>query len=107
MNAGLIALLALLCLLGIPTQAHAYIGPGAGFAGISSFLVVFTTFLIAMASVLLWPFLWLSRLARPTATLRPLVKRLIIVGPDRQDPKLNDRFRRQGILPNFSKPPEG
>jgi predicted AlkP superfamily phosphohydrolase/phosphomutase len=107
MNAGLIALLALLCLLGIPTQAHAYIGPGAGFAVLSSFLVVFTTFLIAIASVLVWPFRWLWRLARRTATLRPLVKRLIIVGLDGQDPKLTDRFMREGILPNFSKLAEG
>ena len=40
--------------------AEAYIGPGAGFALLSSFLVLFTTILIVLASLLIWPFrvLW-------------------------------------------------
>ncbi len=42
-------------LLALPASADAYIGPGAGFAVLSSFMVVFTTILVAIASVLVWP----------------------------------------------------
>ena len=40
--------------------AQAYIGPGAGFALLSSFLVLFTTIVLALFSLLVWPFrlLW-------------------------------------------------
>src|SRR6266851_1463629 len=47
--------LTVIALLAVPTTAHAYIGPGAGFAVLSSFLVLFTTIVIAVASVLVWP----------------------------------------------------
>src|SRR6476620_7803562 len=39
-----------LVLLVLPARADAYIGPGAGFAVLGSFLVIFTTILIAIAS---------------------------------------------------------
>src|ERR1043166_2899026 len=103
MNVGLVAFLAVALLVALPAQAHAYIGPGAGFAVLSSFLVIFTTFLIAVASVLIWPFRALWRLVRYTASARPLIRRLIIVGLDGQDPKLTDRFMAAGDLPNFSR----
>jgi hypothetical protein len=54
--------LAAMALLLAPARADAYIGPGAGFAVLSSFLVVFTTILIAIASILIWPFRALWRL---------------------------------------------
>lgn len=103
MNVGFVVFLAVVWLLALPREAHAYIGPGAGFAVLSSFLVVFTTFLVAVASVLIWPFRALWRLLRQTAAARPLIKRLIIVGLDGQDPKLTDRFMAEGDLPNFSR----
>ena len=39
-----------------PSPAEAYIGPGAGFALLSSFFVLFTTIVVAIASLLVWPF---------------------------------------------------
>ena len=45
----------------IAAPADAYIGPGAGFALLSSFLVVFTTILIVLLSLLIWPFKMLWR----------------------------------------------
>ena len=59
-HAAPLAALALVLVLGLPSPADAYIGPGAGFALLSSFLVLFTTILIAIASLLIWPFrvLW-------------------------------------------------
>ena len=51
-------------LLCAAAPADAYIGPGAGFALLSSFLVLFTTIVIAILSILFWPFRLLWRLAR-------------------------------------------
>lgn len=95
--------LAAIVLLAVPARADAYIGPGAGFAVLSSFLVVFTTILIAIASILIWPFRTLWRLASGQKRPRASITRLIVVGLDGQDPKLTDRFMREGILPNFSR----
>src|SRR5687768_9041119 len=95
--------LAALVLLVLPHRADAYIGPGAGFAVLGSFLVIFTTILIAMASILIWPFRALWRAARGQTAPRSSIKRLIFVGLDGQDPKLTDQFMKEGILPNFSR----
>jgi predicted AlkP superfamily phosphohydrolase/phosphomutase len=83
--------------------ADAYIGPGAGFALLSSFLVLFTTIAVAVSSLLLWPLRALVRLLRGVAAPRARIGRLIVVGLDGQDPKLTDRFMREGLLPNFQR----
>jgi len=95
--------LAALVLLVLPSQADAYIGPGAGFAVLGSFLVIFTTILIAIASILIWPFRALWRFASGQRPPRAAIKRLIFVGLDGQDPTLTDRFMKEGLLPNFAK----
>lgn len=81
----------------------AYIGPGAGVALLSSFLVLLTTIVVVIFSLLLMPFRLLWRAIRRKKRLKPWVKRLIIVGLDGQDPQLTDRFMKEGKLPNFSK----
>jgi len=81
----------------------AYIGPGAGVALLSSFLVLLTTMVVVVFSLLLMPFRLLWRAIRRQKRLKPWVKRLIIVGLDGQDPQLTDRFMKEGKLPNFSK----
>src|SRR2546428_10301783 len=81
----------------------AYIGPGAGVALLSSFLVLLTTMVVVVFSLLLLPFRLLWRAIRRKKRLKPWVKRLIIVGLDGQDPELTDRFMKEGKLPNFSK----
>ena len=95
LSLGLFAALAL--------PAEAYIGPGAGFALLSSFLVVFTTMIAAVLVVLAWPFRMLWRLIRHGKRPKPWIRRLIVVGLDGQDPKLTDRFIAEGKLPNFKK----
>ncbi len=92
-----------LVLLVLPGRADAYIGPGAGFAVLGSFLVIFTTILIAIASILIWPFRALWRFATGQRPPRAAIKRLIFVGLDGQDPGLTDRFMKEGHLPNFAK----
>ena len=90
-------------LLFLPASAQAYIGPGAGFALVSSFLVVFTTIVIALLSLLIWPFRMTWRFLRRKTRAKPWVKRVIIVGFDGQDPKLTDKFMKKGLLPNMKK----
>ncbi len=92
-----------LALAALPTPALAYIGPGAGFALLSSFAVLLTTLVLAMMALLLWPFRMLYRAITKRRPARPLVKRLIVVGFDGQDPKLTDRYMKEGKLPNFKK----
>jgi len=88
-------------LLAAAAPAQAYIGPGAGFALLSSFLVVFVTILLAIASILTWPFRTLWRLLRRRPRSRPWIKRLVIVGFDGQDPVLTDRLMADGKLPHL------
>jgi predicted AlkP superfamily phosphohydrolase/phosphomutase len=95
--------LSLLLLLASAHPAGAYVGPGAGFALLSSFLVLFTTTLAAVASLLFWPFRMLWRRLRHGPPPRARIRRLVIVGLDGQDPGLTDRFMAQGLLPNFKK----
>jgi predicted AlkP superfamily phosphohydrolase/phosphomutase len=96
-------LLVLFALAFVATPAAAYVGPGAGFALISSFLVLFVTLLVALFSVLLWPFRMLWRLATRKKTEKPWVRRLVVVGFDGQDPRITDRMLEEGKLPNFAR----
>ena len=89
--------------LALAAQADAYIGPGAGFALLSSFLVAFVTFIAALLSLLLWPFRALLRLLRRRRIGKPWTRRLVIVGFDGQEPKLTERFMAEGKLPNFAR----
>jgi predicted AlkP superfamily phosphohydrolase/phosphomutase len=86
-----------------PSVADAYIGPGAGFAVLGSFAVIFVTMLLAGASLLVWPFRMLWRAIRRRTKSKPLVKRLIVVGFDGQEPTITERMMAEGKLPNFKK----
>jgi predicted AlkP superfamily phosphohydrolase/phosphomutase len=90
-------------LLALPVPAHAYIGPGAGFALLSSFMVLFTTIILAIVSLLVWPFRTLYRVVSRRKPPKPWVKRLIVVGFDGQDAGLTERLMAAGKLPNFEK----
>ena len=60
--------------------AYGYIGPGAGFAVLGSFAVIFVTMVLAGVSILAWPFRTLWRMIRHRRKSKPLVKRVIFVG---------------------------
>jgi predicted AlkP superfamily phosphohydrolase/phosphomutase len=96
-------LLVLIVGLAAAPSADAYIGPGAGFAVLSSFLVMLTTLVVAIASILIWPFRFALRIMRGQRPPPAAIRRLVIVGFDGQDPALTDRFMRDGELPNFSR----
>ena len=61
----------------------AYIGPGAGFAFLGSFLTLVLSVLAGIASLLIWPLRWLRSLA---ARRRGSAKKLIFLGYDGLDP---------------------
>ncbi|MDH4258095.1 MAG: alkaline phosphatase family protein, partial [Candidatus Aminicenantes bacterium] len=82
----------------------AYVGPGAGFAFLSSFLVLFLTFLLAVFSFLTWPFRFLFRVIKgQKAYKKSLVNRIIIIGLDGMEPSLVEKFMSEGKLPHLSK----
>jgi len=93
----------LLLLAGAPTTADAYIGPGAGFAVLGSFAVIFVTMILAGVSILAWPFRTVWRMIRHRRKSKPLVKRTIFVGFDGQDARITEKMMAEGKLPNFSK----
>lgn len=91
-------------LLALPAPAEAYVGPGAGFALLSSFFVIFTTMVLALIAVISWPVRALLRVAHRRRPAHPaLARRVIILGFDGQDPQITDALLRDGKLPNFAK----
>ena len=91
-------------LLCAPSTVHAYVGPGAGFAFVSSFFIlIFTTFL-AFLTLLTWPLRWVAQRIRGRAALAASrVRRVVVLGLDGQDPELTEQFMKEGVLPNFSR----
>jgi len=85
-------------------EAHAYIGPGAGFAFVGSLMVLITTFAIAFAIILTWPIRLLYRyftVGNPYKNAK--VRRVVILGLDGMDPGIATKFMREGRMPNFQK----
>jgi predicted AlkP superfamily phosphohydrolase/phosphomutase len=90
-------------LLGAPPPAAAYIGPGAGFALLSSFLVLFTTIITVIVSLLIWPVRLAWRAIVGPHRPKPSIRRLIVIGLDGQEPKITERLMKAGALPAFAK----
>jgi len=76
----------------------AYIGPGAGFAFLGSFLTLLLALAAGFASLLIWPFRMFFRrgLAKKTT-------KLVFLGFDGLDPRVTERLMAEGKLPNFSR----
>ena len=98
-----VAILTFLVFCGIGGSAYAYIGPGAGFAFISSFFILFLTGFLAFLTIITWPvraaFIYLKR---RKVRGRSKVRRVVVLGLDGMDPLLARRFMDEGRLPNFS-----
>lgn len=91
-------------LLLVSDPAHAYIGPGAGFAFLTSFFVLFLTFALAFLSILAWPIRFLFKGAkRRKAYAKSQADRVVIMGLDGLDPNLVDRLISEKKLPNFGR----
>ncbi|MGZ5487478.1 MAG: alkaline phosphatase family protein, partial [Candidatus Aminicenantales bacterium] len=91
-------------LLAAASPLTAYIGPGAGFAFLSSFLVLFLTFLLALFSFVSWPFRFVWRAIRgQRAYKKGPIERLVVLGLDGMEPTLAEKFMAEGKLPNLSR----
>jgi len=96
-------LIAAFCILSAPRQAQAYIGPGAGFAVVGSFLVMFTALLSAVLALFTWPIRYIIRAIRGRhAFARSRIKKFVILGLDGMDPKLAEKLLAEGKLPNLA-----
>jgi predicted AlkP superfamily phosphohydrolase/phosphomutase len=91
--------------LGALVSTHlAYIGPGAGFAFLGSFLTLLFGLLMSAVSFLLWPFRTAWRVIRRRRGFqRARVKKIIFLGLDGLDPQLTEQFMAEGKLPNLAR----
>jgi hypothetical protein len=86
-----------------PQIAHAYAGPGAGFAVLSSFWTLFVAFFYSFYALVTWPIRQLFRwFRRRKAYQKAQVKRVVIVGFDGMDTELANRFMDEGRMPHFA-----
>lgn len=82
----------------------AYIGPGAGFTFLGSFLTLIGSFFLTAGSFLLWPIRTARALIRRRQGFRKAtIQRLIFLGLDGLDPRLTERFMAEGKLPNLQR----
>ncbi|MGA3078383.1 MAG: alkaline phosphatase family protein [Bryobacteraceae bacterium] len=82
----------------------AYIGPGAGFAFLGSFLTLAAGLFMSALSLLLWPFRMAWRAVRNRNSFRNAhVKKIIFLGLDGLDPRLTERMMAEGKLPNLAR----
>ncbi len=85
------------------TDAQAYVGPGAGFAFLTSFAVLFLTIFVAIGTILIWPIRFLFLRAKRRGMKEAMVDRVVVIGFDGMDPALTRRFMDAGKLPNLAK----
>src|SRR3989304_2705467 len=86
-----------------PAPADAYVGPGAGFAFLGSFLTLLLGFLSAFFSLLTWPARQLYRaLRRRKIYGRARVQRVVIFGFQVRAPDLASRSRVRGRFPHLA-----
>lgn len=82
----------------------AYIGPGAGFAFLGSFLTMLAGLALGALSVLAWPFRLLWRAVfRRGRRVEGKVRKVIFLGLDGFDPRLTERLMEEGKLPHLAK----
>src|SRR5664280_2779350 len=91
--------------MSLPFIPHlAYIGPGAGFAFLGSFLTLLGGLFLGLISVLLWPFRIAWRAVRGQQGYKHAkIQKLIFLGLDGLDPSLAERYMAEGKLPNLSR----
>ncbi len=87
----------------LPSVAHAYIGPGAGFAFLTSFLVLFATFFLAFIFFLTWPIRFaIKKIKHRGKGIKSDVDRVIVVGFDGLDPDILEDLMSKQKLPNIA-----
>ena len=108
LNAALQCAVAIAGLAAFYSHPHsaqvAYIGPGAGFAFLGSFLTLAAGLFMSVLSLLLWPFRMAWRAVRNRKGYRNArVKKIVFLGLDGLDPRLAERMMAEGKLPNLAR----
>jgi predicted AlkP superfamily phosphohydrolase/phosphomutase len=102
-----LAALTFVLTLGWCDAAAGYVGPGAGFALLSSFLMLGVALALALVSLLVWPFRLLARAlrapARRAAGRSRRAGRVVILGFDGLDPGRTETLMDHGELPHFAR----
>ena len=87
-----------------PETAWAYVGPGAGFALVGSFMTILLGMLGGLFYMSTFPVRFAIRsLRRRRALRRATVKRIVVLGLDGLDPNLVEQWMAEGHLPEFEK----
>jgi predicted AlkP superfamily phosphohydrolase/phosphomutase len=87
-----------------PGIEMAYIGPGAGFAFLGSFMTLLIALLLGALSLVAWPFRVILRvLMRRQGYKRAKVGKVIFLGLDGLDPGLLERYMSEGLMPNMER----
>lgn len=82
----------------------AYIGPGAGFAFLGSFLTLAAGLFLGVMSLLLWPFRMVWRTIKGRHGFKHAkIRKLIFLGLDGLDPRVTERLMAEGKLPNLAR----
>jgi predicted AlkP superfamily phosphohydrolase/phosphomutase len=93
----------LLPLLVLTEAADSYVGPGAGFGILTSFVVFLNALLLSLLSLLIWPVRILVRLLRRIRLpLKPRARRVVILGLDGFSPRLASELIDRGNLENLA-----
>ncbi len=97
-------LIFIFALLLFPSLADAYIGPGAGFGILTSFMVFLNAIAVSLLSFLFWPVMVLIRsVKKRKLPNKPLSDKVVILGLDGLSPELVERYWANGDLPNLKK----
>ena len=90
--------------LALAPPAAAYVGPGAGFAFVGSFLSLAMAFIVGVASLLIWPLRVLVRTLRGAQGYKKAkVKKVIFLGLDGLEPTLTEAYMAEGKMPHLAK----
>ena len=88
----------------LPIPILAYVGPGAGFAFLGSFLFIFLAFFVAIFNLITLPLRAAIRaIKRLKARRKAKIRKLIILGFDGMDYRLTKKMIEKGELPNFAR----
>ena len=82
--------------------AHAYIGPGAGFAFVGSFFMLLWALALGAFTLVSYPLRLLWRMVRRRPLPANAPRRVVVIGFDGMDPKLAERWMAEGKLPNLA-----
>ena len=94
----------IIAMLIIAGSVTAYVGPGAGFGIVTSFLVFLNAIFVSLLSALIWPVSIVIRMVRRRRReFAGTAKKVVILGLDGFSPVVAENLMAKGELPNLEK----